>query len=93
MCAYFPLTKWRALNYGYALLNENGRILSNLDEQQEEERFCIQLYHMVATNSMKIKDLNGKRVLEVGSGRGGGLNYINSTLSPSTCVGVDYSQN
>ena len=48
---------------------------------------------MVATNSMKIKDLNGKRVLEVGSGRGGGLSYINSTLNPSVCVGVDYSQN
>lgn len=32
MCAYFPLNKWRALNYGYALLNENGRILNNLDE-------------------------------------------------------------
>ncbi|CAD8214822.1 unnamed protein product [Paramecium octaurelia] len=93
MCAYFPLNKWRALNYGYALLNENGRILNNLDEQQEEERFCLQLYHMVATNCLKLKDLQGKRVLEVGSGRGGGLYYIHSALKPESCVGVDYSQN
>ncbi|CAD8083342.1 unnamed protein product [Paramecium primaurelia] len=93
MCAYFPLNKWRAMNYGYALLNENGRILNNLDEQQEEERFCIQLYHMVATNCLKLKDLQGKRVLEVGSGRGGGLYYIHQSLKPEYCVGVDYSQN
>lgn len=31
---------------------------------------------MVATNCLKLKDLQGKRVLEVGSGRGGGLYYI-----------------
>ena len=40
-----------------------------------------------------IKSLNGLNVLEVGSGRGGGLNYISRYLNPSSCIGVDYSEN
>jgi hypothetical protein len=64
------------MNYGYALLNENGRTIKNLDAELEEERFCLQLYHFVATRFHEVKTLKGMKVLEVGSGRGGGLNYI-----------------
>ena len=32
-------------------------------------------------------------IAEVGSGRGGGLDYIRSYLRAKSCVGVDYSIN
>jgi len=38
-------------------------------------------------------NLKGKNVLEVGSGRGGGLNYISTSLKPQKCIGVDLSLN
>ena len=79
------------MNYGYALLNENGRTIKNLDADMEEERFCIQLYNFVATRLHKVKSLKGSSVLEVGSGRGGGLNYISKYLDADLCVGVDFS--
>ena len=40
-----------------------------------------------------MKNLNDMTVLEVGSGRGGGLNYISKNLNPAKCIGVDISQN
>jgi len=33
------------------------------------------------------------KMLEVGSGRGGGLNYISKNLGPYQCYGVDISEN
>lgn len=51
----------------------------------EPGRFCIQLYHSVATQV----DLSGKRVLEVGCGHGGGASYITRTLGPTSYTGLD----
>lgn len=39
------------------------------------------------------KTLRDNTVLEVGSGRGGGLSYVSSQLEPKLCVGVDFSAN
>lgn len=64
------------MNYGYAIINVDGKTIKNLDHDHEEERFCLQLYHVVATRFNDVKTLKGLSVLEVGSGRGGGLNYI-----------------
>ncbi|MFQ5989312.1 MAG: class I SAM-dependent methyltransferase, partial [Candidatus Methylomirabilales bacterium] len=50
--------------------------------------YCIQLYHHVA-NAVSLKD---SKVLEVGSGRGGGSYYITRYLGPKTVVGVDFSE-
>ena len=33
------------MNYGYALLNSEGKTIRNLDPELEEERFCLQLTH------------------------------------------------
>lgn len=79
------------MNYGFALLNEEGKTIRNLDHELEEERFCLQLYNYVATRFHEVKTLKGLSVLEVGSGRGGGLNYISQYLDAALCVGVDYS--
>ena len=40
------------MNYGYAVLNEDGKLIENLKPEDEEERFPIQLYHYMATSNL-----------------------------------------
>lgn len=75
------------MNYGYSSLN--GEIPLHLEEKDEINRVCINLYHKVASQI----DLTGKHVLEVGSGRGGGASYIKRYLKPETYTAVDISKN
>ena len=79
---------WNFMNLGYASVNDLTEKL-HLDEMDETNRLCIQLYHQVAS-AIDLKDRN---VLEVGSGRGGGADYIKRYLNPITMVGVDFSEN
>ncbi|NER23669.1 MAG: methyltransferase domain-containing protein [Symploca sp. SIO1C2] len=75
------------MNYGFSDLNsELGSV--PLKEKDEPYRYCIQLYHYVATAT----EVKGKQVLEVGSGRGGGAAYIAGYLEPSTIIGVDFAE-
>jgi ubiquinone/menaquinone biosynthesis C-methylase UbiE len=69
------------MNFGYA---ENGKLI-DLDGKDEINRYPIQLYHHVA----EMIDLSGKDVVEVGSGRGGGLSYVTRRFSPASSTGVD----
>ena len=82
----YQLPNWKFMNYGYAELS--GQKL-DLKGASEEDRYFIQLYHYVAA----AVDLKDKKVLEVGSGRGGGANYITRIMKPSEMVGLDYSAN
>jgi hypothetical protein len=41
MCYLYPQTQWKAMNYGYAVLSDNGRLINNLKEEDEDERFCL----------------------------------------------------
>jgi fatty-acid O-methyltransferase len=70
------------INYGY---EEDPPIGLPLDASDEPNRYCIQLYHRTATQV----DLTGKRVLEVGSGHGGGASYLTRTLRPASYTGLD----
>ncbi len=72
----------RFLNYGYASLNGEQVALQAADEP---DRYAIQLYHHVASGSA----IEGKDVLEVGSGRGGGASYIARYLHPKSYTGLD----
>ncbi|MFP6904211.1 MAG: methyltransferase domain-containing protein [Verrucomicrobiota bacterium] len=74
------------MNYGFA--DPDGEPLP-LKEADESDRYFIQLYHHVAT----AVDLSGRKVLEVGSGRGGGANYVARCLGPDSVTGLDYSAN
>ena len=78
---------WRFMNYGYAPLDSSSTGVA-LDDEDEADRFCIQLYHEVA-NSIP---LAGLHVLEVGCGRGGGASYMARYLKPASLVGVDFSE-
>jgi ubiquinone/menaquinone biosynthesis C-methylase UbiE len=78
---------WIFMNYGYApLVPGEGDI--SLDDDDELDRYFIQLYHHVAGAI----DLERLDVLEVGSGRGGGAYYIMRYLKPRSVVGVDFSE-
>jgi len=74
---------WTFMNYGYAA--EAG--LPALLPSDEPNRFCVQLYGHLAGKV----DLAGKKVLEIGSGRGGGADYINRGLNPAAVTGIDFS--
>lgn len=56
-----------------------------LSAGDEPNRACIQLYHHVASQVA----LNGKDVLEVSCGHGGGAAYLTRTLGPSRYTGLD----
>jgi len=87
MARSYQKSDWKFMNYGYAPVSgENLNI--RLDEADIDNRFCIQLYDHCA----ELIDLRGLEVLEVGSGRGGGADYIKRYLEPEKMVGMDFSE-
>ena len=87
LAAKYKTEDWTFMNYGFQSLNESKKI--ELKKEDEINRFFIQLYHFVASKV----ELKNKRVLEVGSGRGGGADYVERYFQPSKMFGVDYSRN
>lgn len=73
------------MNYGYA--GQNGVKSVELEKEDEKNRFCIQLYDHVVSSV----NLENKKVLEIGSGRGGGAHYIARYYKPQKYTGVDIS--
>jgi ubiquinone/menaquinone biosynthesis C-methylase UbiE len=69
------------MNYGYAYTEQ--RI--DLHPEEEPNRYSIQLYHHMAESI----DFRDKAVVEVGSGRGGGLSYIVKRWAPGSTKGID----
>ena len=72
------------LNYGYSNHDE-----LDLNERDEFNRYPIQLYDYIASHL----DLQGLDVLEVGSGRGGGAEYITRAFKPKSYQGLDLNRN
>ena len=70
------------MNYGFIDSDQ-----PTLEPEDEPDRPFIQLYHM----NIRDVDLEGKQVLEVGSGRGGGAHWIARTYNPDSLTGLDYS--
>lgn len=82
---FYQKPDWRFMNYGYQPMQDLNPL--PLDENDEPNRFYIQLYHYVLHEI----DLTGKRILEVGSGRGGGCDFVARYKKPYQLYGVDYS--
>jgi len=87
LARYYKEKEWTFMNYGYAPPDEKH--LLPLKNEDKDNRLYIQLYEH-ALSDLK---LEGKDVLEVGSGRGGGASYVARYLSPSKIIGIDYSKN
>ena len=77
---------WTCMNYGYY---EPPSIFIT---EKSDEVFCLQLYHIVASAFRTIKSFEGLDIIEVGSGRGGGLAYLTRTFNPKSAIGVDLSE-
>lgn len=67
-----PDSDLKFMNYGYF----SSELNLNLNPEDKKDRYSIQLYHHVTSPL----DLKGLKVLEVGSGRGGGLHIFQITL-------------
>ena len=73
------------MNFGFYDLD---KILS-LDSADETNRYSVQLYNHLTD----LIELNDKDIVEIGSGRGGGLAYIAKNHSPKSLKGIDLSKN
>lgn len=76
---------WSFMNYGWLPLDRVDAFC--LEPADESDRYFIGLYYHLSS----LLELNGKRVLEVGSGRGGGASYIARYHHPGEVVGLDFS--
>lgn len=88
LSATYKKKDWRFMNYGYAPLNGEAPFTPK-DETDQENSLFIQLYQ----HALLGIDLKGKDILEVGSGRGGGADYVARYFEPSSIIGVDFSKN
>ncbi len=76
---------WSFMNYGFNPINGSPR--RELKSEDESNRVFIQLYDYTASQI----PLEGKKVLEVGSGRGGGASFVARYHHPTSMIGLDYS--
>ena len=82
-----PAAEWQFMNYGYVPNTNESPLI--LPEDPSIQRYPLQMYHYLAL----MTHVEGKAVLEVGSGRGGGAKHIASTLKPASYIGMDLAQN
>lgn len=74
---------WRFMNYGFLPADDTFA----LEPEDEGDRAFIGLYRQAVAGL----PLAGARVLEIGSGRGGGSRYIARYHAPAAVLGLDYS--
>jgi len=84
--AGYRMADWQFMNYGYASLDPGEKPLA-LESGEEPDRHAIELYQRVAG----AVELEGREVLEVGCGRGGGSSFIARYHRPRRMTGVDFS--
>lgn len=87
LAKYVTATDWQFMNYGYnATANDRPLVL---DGNSKNQLYSKQMYHYLAIKTA----IEGKEVLEVGSGRGGGAFYIAQQMKPKKYIGMDLAQN
>ena len=87
LAKYIPAEDWHFMNYGYS--PKAGETPSISTDAPLTQRYSTQMYHYLATKAT----VDGKHILEVGSGRGGGANYVSTFLKPASYIGMDLAQN
>jgi ubiquinone/menaquinone biosynthesis C-methylase UbiE len=81
-----PVAQWQFMNYGYVPNENDVPLQSSVDTSMQ--KYPLLMYHCLATKAC----IEGKQVLEVGSGRGGGAKYIAQYLNPASYIGMDLAQ-
>ncbi|HKP95030.1 MAG TPA: methyltransferase domain-containing protein [Fibrobacteria bacterium] len=74
------------MNWGYAPVDKDEKS-PRLELEDESARYGLQMYHHLVSRI----DIAGKKILEVGCGRGGGSRYIASHFQPESVTGLDLS--
>ena len=87
LAKYIPASDWHFMNYGYSPFEHEKKL--KLNPEDEIHRYAIQLYHYLASKVT----VEGMDVLEIGSGRGGGCNYIKRYFNPRKITGLDIAVN
>ena len=87
---YWPKGDLTSLNAGFADLEQPDGIYVR-DVIEKFDRLRLQLYTYLVQDFGGIESMAGKSLLETGCGRGGGLHYIASKMTPEYSVGVDIS--
>ena len=82
-----PDANWWFMNYGYEPSAADRKEFGTLDESQFQWRSRA-MYHYLAARSSPA----GKDLLEVGSGRGGGLRHVATTMAPKSATGLDFAR-
>ena len=82
-----PVSDWQFMNYGYVPNDTESPL--DLSNDPKIQRYPLQMYHFLAMKTV----IEGKQLLEVGSGRGGGARYIAGFLKPAFYTGMDLAQN
>ena len=77
---------WHFMNYGYSPSKEEAQKMKK-PEKRKLQQYPMQMYHYLAC-CVELDNLN---MLEVGSGRGGGANYIAGNFNPKLIIGLDFS--
>lgn len=88
LAKHVPAEDWQFMNYGY-VPNSSEPPLDLPVDKAMKQRLPLQMYHYLALK----KELKGKQVLEVGSGRGGGARHLAAHFQPTSYVGMDLAQN
>jgi ubiquinone/menaquinone biosynthesis C-methylase UbiE len=86
LAKHVPAEDWHFMNYGY-IPNAHEPAL-NLPEVPLQQ-YPLQMYHYLALKT----PIEGKQVLEVGSGRGGGAKHLAGFFKPAFYTGMDLAQN
>lgn len=86
LAKHIPAADWHFMNYGY-IPNENEKPVELSEPVMQ--RYSLQMYHYLASKTV----IEGKHVLEVGSGRGGGARHIAKFFNPASYTGLDLAQN
>ncbi len=87
LAKYIPAKDWEFMNYGYFPKSNDPPL--TLGKDSKPPCYSTQMYHFLATKV----PIAGKDVVEIGSGRGGGANYIAKHLNPNNYIGIDLAQN
>jgi ubiquinone/menaquinone biosynthesis C-methylase UbiE len=83
---YIASPEWHFMNYGY-IPKECEK--SEACRQAVRQQYSMQMYHYLASKTA----IEGKKLLEIGSGRGGGAGYIAQSLKPEFYTGMDIASN
>src|SRR5688500_6999413 len=85
LAKHIPAADWQFMNYGYVPDEREPALALPASQIQ---RYPLQMYHYLALKA----PIEGKQVLEVGSGRGGGAKHIAKTLNPAFYTAIDLAQ-